>query len=717
MAAAALVGSTRGLSAEPVPVEDPPPVLESSANTAPSAPVLDASGAVAGSARFVALSPTRILDSRAGQGMPGGVARKLNGWETIGLQVAGVAGVPSGATGVVLNLTVTGNDGPSYVTAWPSQQGQPETSVINLEYANQTIANLVTVPVGVDGRVALFTVASSHLIADVAGYYVGASSATSGRFTPLAATRVLDTRTPNAFHSGPLGAGGTAHVDLNAAAGIPADALAAVVNLTVTNTAGGGFFSAVPAYTDPTGSSNLNVEVAGQTIANQAVVQLNGGWLDVYSSTGGDVVVDVVGWYTGASAASASTGLFVPVAPTRLLDTRAPGAPRYPARPQTNVPVDVAAASRGGLPASGFAALVLNLTATNAEGYGYVTAWGAGLSKPWTSNLNVVRVDQTIANHAVVGVSNLGYSLEVQGGAHLLTDVSGYFTGTPPTADPGYKLNGTGSPPSAGSHGFLYGFGDGSYARWNPCKALTYKVNYVGAPWFARSEVEAAVARVESATGIDLVDMGDLGGAAGNDGKAGPFGVDAVIAFVNSGENPGIGSAAGLGGGGYMPAWNGYAARVVSGFVLINESLGYSQGLGPSGLQGLLLHELGHMMGLDHVQDLAEVMYPVMHNVPNGYGPGDREGLWYLGAAQGCANMAGATPFAPQSAPGDGGGAAGADDAGGEPGVLTAVREGGDQPDALVSYCSLGQDANLTGQLLADTRTRVASVATMASPA
>jgi hypothetical protein len=216
---------------------------------------------------------------------------------------------------------------------------------------------------------------------------------------------------------------------------------------------------------------------------------------------------------------------------------------------------------------------------------------------------------------------------------------------------------------------------------------VTYQVNYAGAPSFARSEVDAAVARVEAATGIDLVDLGDLGGTAGNDGTA-PAGVDAVMAFVSPTENPGIGSAAGLGGGGYAPAWNGNSARVVSGFVLINETLGFSQGLGPTGLQGLLLHELGHMMGLDHVQDRAEVMYPVMHDVPNGYGPGDREGLWDLGAAQGCLQVAGSTPLGSQR-----------DLAGA----------------AVVHYCSLGRDDGRPDELQAEADRRLAGLTSTAA--
>jgi hypothetical protein len=157
--------------------------------------------------------------------------------------------------------------------------------------------------------------------------------------------------------------------------------------------------------------------------------------------------------------------------------------------------------------------------------------------------------------------------------------------------------------------------------------------------------VATAVAKLEAATGLDFVDLGDTG--AGNDGTP-PAGVKAVISFVSAAENSRIANVAGLGGGSYYPPAAGRPAYVANGFVLINESIGYSQGTGPTGLEGLLLHELGHMAGLDHVGDTNEAMYGIMHTLPSaGYGPGDREGLWKLGAAQGC--IAGAGSYASQS--------------------------------------------------------------------
>ena len=44
--------------------------------------------------------------------------------------------------------------------------------------------------------------------------------------------------------------------------------------------------------------------------------------LTIRSHSGGHVVVDFLGWFTGPSAAVSTQGLFVPVGPQRLLDTR-----------------------------------------------------------------------------------------------------------------------------------------------------------------------------------------------------------------------------------------------------------------------------------------------------------------------------------------------------------------------------------------------------------
>lgn len=666
---------------------------------------LTAVGAAGTANKFVPVTPTRVLDTRDGTGGWWGKV-PING--DLPVAIAGTAGVPGNAAAVVLNLTVTEAEQIGFVTVFPADQGLPNASSINIEYVGQTVANLVTVPLG-SGGVRIYTQMRTHLLADVAGYYVPAASSTSGRFQAVAPVRLLDTREPGQ-HQGRFAAGEQLDLDVAGLAGLPRTATAAVLNLTATEPTSAGFLSITPQGAPIGGVSNLNVAGAGQTIANQVVVPLNNGVATVYSAVGSHVIVDLDGWYSGSEGATSSDGLFVPVTPGRLLDTRDPAnSPIAPRKPAANATVDVTAASRRGIPASGVSALVVNATATEATAAGYFTLFGAGLGRPLASNLNVNFPGQTVPNHAVVPLSSVGFSFFTSSGASLIVDVAGYFTGTAPAPEAGYVPNTSAGPPSTGPHGFLYQMSDGTYARWNPCSAITYQVNYSGAPGFARSEVAKAIAKVEAATGLDFVDLGDT--AQGNDGSP-PAGVKAVIAFVNAAENPNIANVAGLGGGSYYTPQNGRDAYVADGFVLINESTNYQQGTGPLGLEGLLLHEIGHMVGLDHVMDTREVMYPVMHTLPNGgYGPGDLEGLWYLGAAQRCLNT-GASSFGTQSLE-DGEGPIRVQQFQDDAGAPATTGAG-----LVVAYCDLSANPSFTAELLANRGdgTRVAAMTAMARP-
>ena len=65
-------------------------------------------------------------------------------------------------------------------------------------------------------------------------------------------------------------------------------------------------------------------------------------------------------------------------------------------------------------------------------------------------------------------------------------------------------------------------------------------------------------------------------------------------------------------------------------------------GFGPGLTRGnLVLHELGHVVGLDHVADRTQLMNAAIHEAsPNGYATGDLAGLSLLGARQGCMSVA-----------------------------------------------------------------------------
>ena len=86
------------------------------------------------------------------------------------LQVSGGGGVPAGATGAVLNVTVTEPDGGGFVTVYPCDVTRPTASNLNFS-AGQTVPNLVSTRLDASGRVCLYSTSTTHLVADVAGYH------------------------------------------------------------------------------------------------------------------------------------------------------------------------------------------------------------------------------------------------------------------------------------------------------------------------------------------------------------------------------------------------------------------------------------------------------------------------------------------------------------------------------------------------------------------
>jgi hypothetical protein len=126
-----------------------------------------------------------------------------------------------------------------------------------------------------------------------------------------------------------------------------------------------------------------------------------------------------------------------------------------------------------------------------------------------------------------------------------------------------------------------------------------------------------------------------------------------VIAFTSPDKTNYSLSGTVLGEGGFSYAW---ASRTVSGrttyyvaaqrgFVVIDTPQMLKQTMGGFGAgarrTNLLLHELGHAMGLGHVTDLRQQMYPTLRSAsPNGLAAGDLAGLARVGRGAGCVNTA-----------------------------------------------------------------------------
>jgi hypothetical protein len=411
------------------------------ASVAPFGAPSASNAAPLGAAAFVPLIPTRILDTRSGLG---GVP--LADDSSIDVQVAGFGGVPAvGVTAVALNLTATDATQPGFVTVWPTGTSRPVVSNLNVERAGQTIPNFTVVRLGADGKVSLYALRALDLVADVAGYWVEVATATAGRYVAAGPVRILDTRNGMGAPAMRLPDDGTLTVSVTGHASVPATGVSAVIlNVTATDTTQVGFVTVWPAGQARPLASNLNVERAGQTIPNLVIVPVGaGGAVSIYAFRSLDLVADVLGYFTDSSAPDSDQGLFVPTA-SRILDTRtlAQRGGFYTSNVVGTYRADLQVAGQGGVPTSGVAAVIANVTATNPAAPGFVTIYPAATGEPLASNLNVDDAGQTIPN---LVVSRLGYlgrvSMFSLTDIDLVLDVAGWFTGDFTPADPNVPLD------------------------------------------------------------------------------------------------------------------------------------------------------------------------------------------------------------------------------------------------------------------------------------
>ncbi len=180
----------------------------------------------------------------------------------------------------------------------------------------------------------------------------------------------------------------------------------------------------------------------------------------------------------------------------------------------------------------------------------------------------------------------------------------------------------------------------GVKARWDACRVVTYRVNAARMPQGALRDVREAFRRISEATGLRFSYAGDTSYVPYRpENNSRLSRADLAIAWAPPRAVPGLGgSVLGLGGYASVGADGGWS-RIVQGFVVLDSTSRQPAGFGghrwaTRGL--LLLHELGHAIGLDHVNDRRQVMYPVLLPQPAQYAAGDLRGLAAVGATRGC---------------------------------------------------------------------------------
>lgn len=241
-------------------------------------------------ARFHGVTPTRLLDTRSGIGGTSGPV----GATPIRLRVAGARAVPMAAVGVVLNVTITDPSAATYLTVFPSDVGQPEVSNLNVP-AGATRPNLVVVRVPPSGTVDIANAfGSTHVIADVVGYYDLDRTSERGRLVTFTPYRWFDSRVDKQLFGGD---GRLNNGNVLVLGELDTWVNGYVFNVTVTAAEGTGYVTAYPDGAVVPNASNVNF-VSGQTVPNHVIVE-NGPRVDLVVRNGRvHLIVDVFGAFT-----------------------------------------------------------------------------------------------------------------------------------------------------------------------------------------------------------------------------------------------------------------------------------------------------------------------------------------------------------------------------------------------------------------------------------
>lgn len=314
----------------------------------------------------------------------------------------GVSGLPADATAVSLNLTVTNPRVAGFLTAYPCDGAQPETSNVNFRSDN-TVAGAAIVPIGADGTVCVFTSSDTHLIVDVMGAFSGAGNYVRAGPDRLADTRLLgDPRgDPGLVADNPL--------RVRMPSSIAGDA--AILNVTAVGGAHAGFVTVYRCGDPVPGTSNVNFPPGG-IVPNLVVAQPDAdGWVCLYANQPTHLIVDLFGGLAPGSVALHE--------PTRAVDTRsgvtAPIA-------GTVVPAHTGAELSAMANPTG---VLVNVTTTQPGTSGFLTAFPCGQQMPPTSNLNVVP-QATVANFATVKPDSSGnVCVFTSSSAQVIVDVMG----------------------------------------------------------------------------------------------------------------------------------------------------------------------------------------------------------------------------------------------------------------------------------------------------
>ena len=210
--------------------------------------------------------------------------------------------------------------------------------------------------------------------------------------------------------------------------------------------------------------------------------------------------------------------------------------------------------------------------------------------------------------------------------------------GLPVDAAPAPLARPAQAPAGSGGYAVLHTQDDGSGrpVRWDPCRPIHYVVRDDGAPPGAADALAAALGRIQELTGLRFVADGPSTEvpvprrALIQPERYGRRWVPVLVAWTDPAQYPPIAGYAGLAGGDPVSGSGPGSKRYVSGVVLLNREHLRTVAGWPDGqdrMRAVILHELAHLVGLDHVEDPQQLMHARPTTLTRDLAAGDRRGL------------------------------------------------------------------------------------------
>ncbi len=314
----------------------------------------------------------------------------------------------AGTAAVALNLTTTSPRTTGFLTAFPCDSATPVVSNHN-HARDQVVASAAIVPVSSSGEVCVYSFTDTNLIVDITGRLpTGTGVVAAGP------QRLADTRNAGANARQPAGV--PLRVAIPAVAGVATTA-AVALDVTAVGADGPGFATVYPCDEAVPETSNVNYGTGAAT-PNLTIVRPGttgpgaGDEVCVVASSDVHLLVDLFAAFDATAELTLAT-------PVRALDTRRPGGGAVGAG-STSV-IDVAAA--GVAPDAG--GVLANITATQADGDGFLTVFPCASGLPVASNLNVT-AGRDVANFVLVEPDPAGHVCVFSSTAtHVIVDIVG----------------------------------------------------------------------------------------------------------------------------------------------------------------------------------------------------------------------------------------------------------------------------------------------------